>query len=91
MNLIERLRDVAGRGYQSVSMDVGLGLQTWTIEELASDLTAQLSRIPDEDSMAEDVETTDYILDEWIVDAENGCIERLDYNGERTGDTYTLH
>lgn len=91
MNLIETLRDVAGRGHKSVSMDVGLGLQTWTIEELISDFTAQLSRMPDEDSIAEDVLTTDYILDEWILDAEKGCIERLDYNGERTGDAYTLH
>lgn len=91
MNLIERLRDVAGYGYKSASMDVGLGLQTWTIEELIADFTAQLGRIPDEDSIAEDVLTTDYILDEWIVDVDNCYIERLDYNGEKTGDIYNLH
>lgn len=71
MNLIERLRDVADRGYKSVSMDVGLGLQTWTIEELASDFAAQLSQMPDEDSIAEDAQTTEYILDEWIFDTDN--------------------
>jgi hypothetical protein len=90
MNLIDMLRRVADRGYKSASMDVGLGLQTWPIEEMISDFTAQLSRLPDEDCVAECDLTSDYILDEWILDAENEFIERLDYSGNKTGDIYNL-
>jgi hypothetical protein len=91
MNLIEGLIQAATLGYKEASMDVGLGLQTWTIEELISNSKAQQSRLPDEDSIAGDVEDSEYVESEWIVDAENASIERLDYTGARTGDIYKLH
>lgn len=57
---------------------------------LISYFTGQQNRFPDEENAAEDIETTDYVEDEWILDQENCCLERFDYNGMRTGDHYKL-
>lgn len=90
MNLIDALKEAAALGFRSATTDGGLGPQEWEIEELISDFTEGQNRILNEEDIAEDVQTTDYVEDEWGLDRQQAVIERLDYKGVKTGDHYKL-